>query len=63
MVSPQHSNHATLSAPNFSFLCKPHMEDQKKKLILCGRFGPSGKRAGIHVPFKNGNNLLDDSWF
>jgi hypothetical protein len=30
MASPQHSNHATLSAPNFSFLCEPHMEDQKK---------------------------------
>jgi hypothetical protein len=62
MASPERSNHATLSAADFHDLCKPRMEDPKK-LFLCGRFGPSGKRAGLHVLFKNGNNLLDDSWF
>jgi hypothetical protein len=64
MASPELSDHATFSAPNFNVLCKPYMEDQKKTFFCVVHLDHQGKeRAGLHVCFKNGNNLLDDSWF
>jgi hypothetical protein len=57
MASPECSNQHSISAFCANLIWKT------KKTSFYVVFGPSGKRAGLHVPFKNGNTLLDDSWF